>query len=151
MSSTWGKLGYGTLYWSACSWTNASFSNRMQINYKDLKMTIHMQSRQLNKKAKTQLPPLRHQEQKQGTENDPSTEHHKEGQEDHLGPGSHSPPHLSASGREQGNVLFVFLHWCCSASTSKALPELLIWPPINFYWLKGQKKVRLLIHKNMRW
>ena len=60
-----------------------------------------------------------------------------------------SPP--PASGREQGNMLLVFLHWCCSTSTSKALPEFLIWPPIHFYWLKGQKKVRLLIHKNVRW
>ena len=70
-------------------------------------MTIHMQSWQLNKKAKTQLPPLRHQEQKQGTANDPCTEHHKEGQEDHLGPGSHSPPrHLpQGGGREHVTCL----------------------------------------------
>ena len=67
-----------------------------------------MQSWQLNKKAKTQLPPLRHQEQKQGTENDPSTEHHKEGQEDHLGPGSHSPPHHLPQGGSKGTCYLSF-------------------------------------------
>ena len=67
-----------------------------------------MQSWQLNKKAKTQLPPLRHQEQKQGTANDPGTEHHKEGQEDHLGPGSHSPPRHLPQGGSKGTCYLSF-------------------------------------------
>ena len=38
------------------------------------------------------------------------------------------------AGKEQGNMLFVLAPSCCSRGPSKALPEFLIWPPINFYW-----------------
>ena len=45
------------------------------------------------------------------------------------------------SGSEQGNLLLVFTHSCCSMSPSKALPEFLVWPLINFYWLRRPRTV----------
>ena len=40
----WDRLEPGILYCSACIWTNVSFSNRMQRNYKGIKITVCMQS-----------------------------------------------------------------------------------------------------------
>ena len=40
---------------------------------------------------------------------------------------------------EQGNLLLVLApHWC-SRGPNKALPEFLVWPLINFYWLGKAK------------
>ena len=47
------------------------------------------------------------------------------------------PPPTSE--REQGHLLFVFAPMCYSTSPNKALPEFLIWPLINFYWLKSPR------------
>ena len=38
----WDRLGPGTLCCSTCTWTNTSLSNRMQRNYKGLKITACM-------------------------------------------------------------------------------------------------------------
>ena len=40
----WDRLGPGSLYWSARTWTNSSLSNRTQRNYKGLKITWWMHS-----------------------------------------------------------------------------------------------------------
>ena len=152
MSSTWGKLGYGTLYWSAYSWTNVSSSKRVQINYKDLKMTIHMQSWQLNNQIQKGPNPTASSEA-------PETKARYFEWSLHRAPqnGARRPPRPwlaftsppPGSGREQGNMFLVFLHWYNRTSTGKALPEFLIWPLVNFYWLKGKKKK--VMHKNVRW
>ena len=36
----WDRLGPGTLCCSACTWTNSSSSNKIQRNYKGLKITV---------------------------------------------------------------------------------------------------------------
>ena len=36
-------------------------------------------------------------------------------------------------------TVFVFAPSCCSMSLNKALPDFLIWPLINFYWLKNPR------------
>ena len=38
----WARLGPVTLCCSACTWTNVSWSNKIQINYKGLKITVCM-------------------------------------------------------------------------------------------------------------
>ena len=40
---------------------------------------------------------------------------------------------------EQGNLLLVFAPPCCSRGPNEALPEFLVWPLINFYWLGKAK------------
>ena len=106
-------------------------------------MTIHMQSWQLNNQIRKGPNPTASSEA-------PGTKARYCEWSLHRAPqnGARRPPRpwLSftspppGSGREQGNMFLVFLHWCCSTSTGKALPEFLIWPLVNFYWLKGQKK-----------
>ena len=50
---------------------------------------------------------------------------------------AHDPCQLAShSGSKQGHLLLVFAPSCCSVSPSKALPKFLIWPLINFYWLR---------------
>ena len=44
-----------------------------------------------------------------------------------------APPQRAS---KQGNLLFVFALPCWSRDSNKALPEFLIWPLINFYWLR---------------
>ena len=48
-------------------------------------------------------------------------------------------PALPHWGSEQGYLLLVFTPSCCSTSPNKALPEFLVWPLINFYWLKSPR------------
>ena len=48
------------------------------------------------------------------------------------------PAHPS-SGSKQGKLLLVFAPSCGGRSPSKALPEFLGWPSINFYWLGKAK------------
>ena len=74
----------GTLYCRASTWTNVSFSNRLQRNYKGIKITVCMQSwgklwTIRYKKTQIQLPLLKCPEQKQGTAHDPCTLHHQRG------------------------------------------------------------------------
>ena len=65
-------LGLGILHFSACPWTNISFSNKIQRNYKGLKITACMcrwekvWTVRLKKTQKAQLPLLKSPEQKQG-------------------------------------------------------------------------------------
>ena len=75
-------LGLGTLYCSACTWTNVFSSNRIQRNNKGLKITAHMCNWGIlwtirYKMAKTQLPLLSNREQKQGPACEPCTQHHQ--------------------------------------------------------------------------
>ena len=37
---------------------------------------------------------------------------------------------------KHGNLLLVFAPLCCSRDPNKAFPEFLVWPLINFYWLR---------------
>ena len=101
------------------------------------------------KKTKTQLPLLRYWEQKQGPVLNPCTQPYR-GWADYLshppappldlrptltpfkGPAPHPP-----TPSKKGNLLLVFSPSCCSTSHNKALPEFLIWPVTNFYWLKS--------------
>ena len=76
------NLGSGTVCCSAGTWTNVSSSNKIQRNYKGLKITACVCSWDKlwtirYKKTKTQLPPLKSWEQKQGTVHDPCTRHHQ--------------------------------------------------------------------------
>ena len=78
-------LGLGILCFSACTWTNISCSNKIQRNYKGLKITEstaqlgQIMNNKNTKRPKTQLPLLRSQGQKQGTGNAPCTENHQRG------------------------------------------------------------------------
>ena len=56
-------------------------------------------------------------------------------------------PHLL--GNKQGNLLLIFTPSCCSRSPNKALPEFLVWPFINFYWLRKARHrvLTLSVHK----
>ena len=47
------------------------------------------------------------------------------------------PPPWGAS--EQGNLLLVLAPLCCSKGPRKAVPEFLVWPLVNFYWLEKAK------------
>ena len=47
----------------------------------------------------------------------------------------HKEPACPPSGSEQGNLLLVFAPSCGGRGPNKALPEFLIWPLVNFYWL----------------
>ena len=104
------------------------------------------------KKAKTQLPLLRCQEQKQGPAHDPCTQHHQGGEQTTtqatppawpMNPPLPSPylkDQLAVpSGSEQGKLLLVFTPSCCSWSPNKAFPQFLVWPLINFYWLRSPR------------
>ena len=42
-------------------------------------------------------------------------------------------PARPPSGSKQGNLLLVLAPPCCSRGPNKALPEFLVWPPVNFY------------------
>ena len=49
---------------------------------------------------------------------------------------NHRLPHL----RQQGNkLLLVFAPSCCSRIPNKASPEFLVWPLLNFCWLRGPR------------
>ena len=66
---------------SACTWTHISWSNRIQRNYKELKITACMCSwgKLLTRYKKTRTQPLflMSQEQKQGTGHDSCTQRHQ--------------------------------------------------------------------------
>ena len=51
-------------------------------------------------------------------------------------------------GNEQGNLLLVFVPPCGSRGPNKALPEFLVWPLINFFWLR---RPRSLISIRITW
>ena len=154
--SIWDRLGPGT--WDPllqCWPLDISLSNRIRRNYKGLKITVCMSSwgklwTTKYKKAQTQLPLMRCQEQKQGTHAWSLHTAPPRGWGDHLShtSGSHRPtpiltpfkePGLSTSGSEQGNLLPVLAPLCYSRSPSKALPEFLVCSLINFYWLKSPR------------
>ena len=57
-----------------------------------------------------------------------------------LNPGPCTPYKEQIQGAsKQENLLFVLTPLCYSGSPSKALPELLVWPLVNFYLLKKAK------------
>ena len=39
----------------------------------------------------------------------------------------------------QGHLLLAFIPLCCSMNPNEALLEILIWPLLNFYWLKSPR------------
>ena len=78
------RLEPGILYCNVCIWTNVSWSNKIQRNYKGLKITVCMSSwnklRTRYKKTRgTQLPLLKSPEQKQGTVHVPCTHYQRGG------------------------------------------------------------------------
>ena len=46
----------------------------------------------------------------------------------------------------QGNSLLVLAPTCCSRGPSKALPEFLVWPLVDFYWLRKTKNPGHFLH-----
>ena len=99
------EMGPRTLGCSACSWTNISFGNKIQRNYKGLKIAVCVHSwdklgKIRNKNTKenpqnpqqtektnptvTQLPCLKNWEQKQGTAHVPCIQYHQKGWANHL-------------------------------------------------------------------
>ena len=158
----WDRLGPGTLGCIACTWTNVSLSNKIQRNYKGLKITVYVQLGQIldnNIQKDPKSPTVTSEEpgaktgcreQKQGTAHAPCTQHHQGHLSHPSGPTpGHTPTltsykepaclHLGVGGGEQGKLLLVFTPPCCSRGPNKALPEFLVWPLINFYWLKKTK------------
>ena len=108
------------------------------------------QTEQDTKRPKTQLPLLRSWGQKQGTAHAPCTQCHQ-GVGKHLnhssGPTTEPvpilrtcpyPPSIKGTsshtipGSKQGKLFLVFTLLCCSRGPSKALPESLVWPLLNF-------------------
>ena len=139
-------------------------SNKIQRNYKGLKITACMYSwgKLWTKRPKIQLPFLKIWEQKQGTVHAPCTQHHLRGGQttsatplpQPLDTPLPSPPirNQLAPSRwvsKQGNLLLVFDLHCCSRGPNKALPEFLVWPLINFYWLRRPKS--LVSNTNAGW
>ena len=148
------SLGPGTHCCSACSWTNIFFSDKIQRNYKGLKITAYMHSwgklwtisfwRARSKtESKTKVS-----EAKAGYCECLLQSTQWTGWADHLShpscPNSgHSPtltpwkqPACPLLGSKQGNCYLFSLTPCCS---NKALPEFLVWPLVNFCWLRKTK------------
>ena len=137
----------------AGTWTNISSSNKIQRNYKAVKIAMCIHSLD-----KLWTVGYKKNENPDAISKDPGekagyctcTLHTAppRGWADHLnhpsgptpGPASplapyKAPAHL-LSGSEQGNLLLVFDPFCCSKSPNKTLPEILIWLRINLYWLR---------------
>ena len=139
-----------------CLHLDISSSNKIQRNYKRLKITACV-GRWLKlwtkryKKAKTQLPLLRFQEQKQGAMHDACTEHHKGGgqtTQTPSGPHRSTPPltPLKEPARppqrmSKGTCDLFSLPPAAAPVSTKALPEFLVWPLTNFYWLKCPRTI----------
>ena len=121
---------------------------------RELKITVYMNTAGTNfeqdtKSPKTQLLLLRCPEQKQGTavwslhtaKPRGWADHRSHPSSPNLGPTATLIPFRApvgpCSGSKQGNLLLVFAP--CSSSPSKALLECLVWPLINFYWLKNPR------------
>ena len=143
-------LEHETLYGSACTWTNISSKNRIQINCKKLRITVCMHviggkfwTIRSNKRSQTYC-------QSWGVGR-------KAGSwpmicvQDHLS--HHSSltlwptptltplkgPAFPSSRNNKENLLLVFTPLCFSRSPNKALSKFLIWPLINFCWLKSPR------------
>ena len=146
-------MGPETLCCCACTWTNILSSNKIQRNYKGLKITACMCS-------EGKLWTIRYKKTKK-----PTATSEKPGAKAvycecpvHITPPkawanylSHPPgpipghtttltpykesarPHWAS---EKGNLLLVLAPPCCSRVPNKALPEFLVWSLINFYWLR---------------
>ena len=130
---------------SACTWTNASSINKMQRNYKGLKIncthacTVGANYEQDTKRQKTPAATSEKSETKawllymvhahsttKGVSKPPLDQPYP-----HLYEGPAHLPH-PLSGSKQGNPLLGFAPSCCSRSPNKTLPEFLLWPLINF-------------------
>ena len=123
------RLGPGSLCCSACTWTNISSSNKIQRNYKELKITMHERLGQImdnnikkGKKKKKKIPILTSEEMRAKAEQwarhlrTPAPKEYT----NHLGHPSdlisgHTPTltkeqiRPSAPGSEQGNLLLVLV------------------------------------------
>ena len=99
-----------------------------------------------------QLPLLRCQEPNQSTACDPCTQHHEGGGQTtwaNLPTRPTNPPLPSPPLRDQltcpplesqqRHLWLVFTALCYIMSSSKALPEFLVWPLNNFCWLKSSR------------
>ena len=153
-------LGPGTLCCSACTWTNRSFSNKIQRNYKGLKRTARMSSwgklwtkrykKTKNPTATSEGPGAKTGcwEKNKGTVHAPCTQHHQSGGADHLSQASaptpgptptltpDKEPARPTSRSEQGKLSFVLAPHCCSRGPNKAFPVSLI----NFYSFRKAKR-----------
>ena len=106
----------------------------------------------MTKYKKTKTPTANSEGQKQGTANDSCT-HTCKGWANHLSyplsPSHWSGPALTSfkapayppSENKQGHLFHVFPPLWYNVSPDKALPEFLVWPFINFYWLKSPRRL----------
>ena len=155
LPSLWDRLGTGTLCCSACTWTNVSSSNKIQRNYKGLKITVCMCSwgkfwtsyketkkpnchfwRARKKSRVLRMPPAHNTTKGVGKTPkpplwpDPWTHPYP-----HPISGTSSPAPLREQASKETCYLFL-LPPCCSRDSNKALPEFVVWPLISFYWLR---------------
>ena len=157
----WDSLGPGTFCCNAWTWTNISSSNEIQRNYMGLKITACMHSWgklwTKNKKPNCHLWRAGSKNKVLGAKAGycacPLHTTPPDGWANHLShPSSPTPGHTltftpykepahTRSGSEQGNLLLVFAPFCTCRSPYKALPEFLVWPLVNFYWLRRPRKL----------
>ena len=130
-----------------------------------LKITLYMCSwdtlwTKRYKKTKTQLPLLESWDQKQGDVHAACTHHHERGRKPSKPPLWNDPwTHLTFTPyKEQAHpssrskparepVTCSHCPPCWHKGPNKALPEFLVWPLINFYWLR---RPRILVHNNVK-
>ena len=153
-AGTWNPLLW---HCSAFTWTDVSLSKKIQRNYKGLKITVCMRnwgkfsikdtkrlkntettSEELEAKAGVLCMLPAHSITKRWAEHwghpfdlalgcIPTLTPYKE------------PAHLDSRSKQQGSLLLVFPAPWCSRGPNKALPEFLVWPLINIYWLRKTK------------
>ena len=154
--SLWDRLGPGTFHCSAAMFAPGHTSPRA-TKYKEtvLKNTaknscVHEQLGQIPEKRsrktkKTQLPLLKSLEQKTGHWACPLHTPPPKGWTNHLShPSGLTPGHTPTLTPYEKQVCHPLREWtskgtCCvfcrSRGRNKALPEFLVWPLVNFYWL----------------
>ena len=148
-----------------CTWTNVSLSNKMQRNYMGLKITACLCSwgkfwAKRYKKDQKNKPftseelgaKIGCQEQNQVLSTPPAP-YTTKGWANHWShPCSPTRGHtltftpykeevcpLPWEAHKQGNLLLALAPCCCSRGPNEAFPVFLVWPLVNFYWLRKAK------------
>ena len=177
----WDRLGPGTLCCSAamlqCLHLDTPLLELQNTEklYGTKNNCVHAQLGQIldpkdTKGQKTQLPFLKSQEQKLGVRTTaeyyacPPTLNTTKGWAHHLSHHSGPTPGHTLTltpyrewarpslGSEQGNLLLVFASSCSRhRSPNKALPEFLVWPLVNFYWLGKAKNPGWYCYQEPAW
>ena len=143
----WFGLGPGALCCSACSWTNASSSNRIQRNCMKLKTYLHTCTVRviINSKIQKAAKACCFWSAKSKSRAHRATK----GVSKPSQPPSYSSPGptpvvilckepVHPPSRSELGHLFLVLTPSCSTSPHKAWPEFLVGLLINFYWIRVQ-------------